>query len=246
MRTKISVIDFKRVQRQGPEGLLMLRFATVVNDLLSGNHFVHIAKDMKADPKTKDIGRGLGQFAIKIQIGHLYEALLLIKNANDRIEPTLDTLPRIKRHIRNLSPSAQRSYRLLRRSLPGGRDHNKFKTYVEDFRNRVSFHYDAGYRGRGKQREAPIAKDALDRLAAKSVLGRMAQAQDLSACRFSFADDVMDTAVCRLVWRIDNKIAGEDLQKAADKIAAWVNRRAKSFVFFGGELCQRYFAQGSR
>ncbi|MEW6131275.1 MAG: hypothetical protein AB1757_29870 [Acidobacteriota bacterium] len=246
MRINISLIDFKRIQRAGPEAILMLRFAIAVNDLISGNYFLRTAKDLKANPKMREMGRGLSQFAIKIQIGHLCEALLLIRNSNDKVEPTLDTLPKLKRQIRSLSPRAQQSYRLLRRSLPGGRDHNKFKTYVENFRNQVSFHYDAGYRGRGKLRDAPVAKDALDRLAEESTPGRMVLGQDINTCRFSFADDVMDTAVCRLIWGIDKKIAGEDLQKAADKIAEWINIRAKSFVIFGGELCQHYFSQKQR
>src|ERR1700730_11983954 len=105
-----------------------------------------------------------------------------------------------------------------------------------------------GFRcGRGKPREVPIARDALKRLAAKKgKMGRMVLSDNINSCRLSFADDIMDTAVCRNVWEIDSKQVGDDLQTEADRIARWISKRARAFVVFGGELCQRYFADKYR
>ena len=53
----------------------------------------------------------------------------------------------------------------------------------------------------------------------------------------------MDTAVCRVIWKIDDSIKGAEYQKAVDEIVDWINTRAKAFVYFGGELCERYFSE---
>ena len=84
MRTKLRCIDFKRIQQAGPEGALMVRLAIAVNDFISGNYFFEMAGKMKAEPKSKDIGLALRQYSLRIQIGHLSEALLLIDNPKDK------------------------------------------------------------------------------------------------------------------------------------------------------------------
>ena len=143
MRTSIHLIEFKRIHQAGDEGFLIVRIACAVNDLISGNYFCRIAERLKADPKTKDTGRGLSHFGVNSQIGHLSEAMLLILNPRSE-ESTLDSTPKIKAYVKLMTPTAQQSCRLLRGLLPGNKDHAHFRKYVENFRNQVSFHYDDG------------------------------------------------------------------------------------------------------
>ena len=120
-------------------------------------------------------------------------------------------------------------------------DRNKFLQYVETFRNQISFHYDTGYRGKGKARSSPLTDEALNLLASKNKTGRIILSRDMRISRYVFADDVIDTAVCRRVWNVPETITGESLMEAANNTIDWVNQRTKAFVGFGSELCGMYF-----
>lgn len=220
----------------GDEGALIVRIAIAVNNFMSGSYLMHVAKEVESKPKTRELGRGLLMYVAATQIGYLYEAMYLISHPTDP-EPTLDTLPGLNRYITALSAESKKDYKLLRESIDG-KDKADFKRYVENFRNRVSFHYDTGYRGRGSRSE-PVTTAALKRLAKTRSVGSMIASTENYLNRFPLADDVMNVAICHEVWGIDDSLTGKDLQDIADRIIEWIVARVNAFTGFGSELCQR-------
>jgi hypothetical protein len=106
--------------------------------------------------------------------------------------------------------------------LDGGKEHDDFRRLVGRIRDKVSFHYDT-----------KEIKWALERRAkgATGTTSSMTAGKDIHSTRFEFADDVLDTLVCRRFWKIP---PDKDLRAEADRIGDWCFQKTLRFLEFGG------------
>lgn len=252
MRSQTVLVRYSHIKCDGAAGVLVTRLAVAVNNCMSGQYLVTSANKLKQDPKTADLGYGIALHLIGVQIGYLYEAMLILDNPKEKFEPTIASAiaagdRTICRLFDRLSAQGKTEYASLMLLKTDPTQNTKFKTYVEKFRNQAAFHYDAGHWGRHK-REKPVVASALDRLANAGKSSRWTrysarhEAPPPGAERFNFADVVMDTAVCYEIWGIDGKHKGAALRAEADLIVNWIYGHVGAFVGFGSELCNLYFS----
>ena len=98
--------------------------------------------------------------------------------------------------------------------------------WIEPIRNRVAFHYDPS-----------LIEKALSRRAVASPRSTITRGTDMSLWRFGVADDIEDTIVCRLLWKIPETA---DLRAEADKILGFGGELARDFLEFSGEFAFRF------
>ena len=63
---------------------------------------------------------------------------------------------------------------------------------------------------------------------------------EMELWRSGLADDIEDTIVCRLLWKISSNA---DLRSEADRIADFGAKLCEAFVDFSGELTFRYLRE---
>ena len=81
-------------------------------------------------------------------------------------------------------------------------------------------------------------KRALELRAAQLVvLGSMTIGEDVHSSRCEFADVVLDTVVCRSLWKIP---VGTDVRAEADRISEWCFKKSLEFLTFGGDFVSRF------
>ncbi len=242
VKTRFSYIDYQRVYNDGASGELMMRLAVAVNNFMSTEHFFGETTKLRRNKETSEYGRALAMFLVAVSAGYLYESLQLIHQPKKKGPPvTLHNPGSLKRYLDRLSPAGKDDYNLLKQlvSNPENGDY----AVIKDFRNVAAFHIDQGQRdGSG-----PLVKFGIQRLAKRRIPGvwirpeRTDQANRRDNRRFEFADKIMDVAVCRKVFGIDEHAAPEDLQNTADITTKMIITHAARFVRFASELCRGYF-----
>jgi hypothetical protein len=239
---RLAFVDFQKLAATGDEGALVARIAVAVNNLKSGEYLLSTIRPLRVGAATASFGRALGMYVVGMEIGHLHEAFLLVDNPNNRGSSIAGSSNLLNR-IAMLSPESVRDHELIKTTLDDPTERDLFNRYVERFRNRIAFHHDHGYRGHGKPTETPVTTEALSRLASRGKIGPVnVQLRSDLEQRFDFADVILDTAVCRSVWQIDEQYTGVALQTESDKVIDWIGERAKAFVGFASELCMNYIA----
>ena len=132
--------------------------------------------------------------------------------------------------------------------LPGGELNSDFKKYVENLRNRVAFHYDHGHRSTKTAPVTPVSEQAVIGLAKLGqsrqwiLPERTSNENDrVLEHRFGFADRVIDYAIYRKVWEINDDLKGKDVSDEADRITALIIVWIDAYLGFASELFCIYF-----
>ncbi len=119
----------------------------------------------------------------------------------------------------------------LRDWLKGGSKWKRFDEIGTQLRSNVAFHYDVG----GK-----LIAWALDDRAKRNQTGLVTVGSGAHSLRFGIADDVIDSIVCRKLWKIPREA---DLRAEADKIVNELSTLAVAFLDFAANLVLVKLAQ---
>jgi len=166
---------------------------------------------------------GALMYFIRLQFGHLNEAIKLIQEIQD------DTY--LYERVNSCSQAAQDSFIKLLNCLKGGRDYKKFLQYVGRIRHNTAFHYDP----------TVIKKALADRASrAEARYSKITSGDHISLCRFKLADQIVDSVVCRQIWKIPKDA---DLRKEADECVMFGADLCKALLDFSGEFIFRYIQE---
>jgi hypothetical protein len=175
------------------------------NDLALANQCLEYYKN-EASSVNNDIRRGAGLYFIKMQCGHMNEAIMLIEEIN-KDEYLLE-------RVRRCSSFAKDAFNKLKKCLRGGSDEKKFAQYIGQIRHNTAFHYS----------NKLVGKALADRAGRKeSKQSKITAGDNINLWRFHLADDILDSIVCRHIWKIPRTA---NSRQEADNIAD-----------FGGDLC---------
>lgn len=202
---------------------IIIRLMMACNDLTLTNTCLGRYRDDNTQ-KNKYINDGACMYFIRLQIGHLYEGLKIIKEIykNKRLKSFVDTC----------SPDVQTAFKNLCKYIPGGQERKKFEKYFGNIRHNLTFHYhESGVWikralreriNKKKQKSAPITLGAV---------------QDT---RYQLADQIVDTIVCRNIFGISYDIDLQSDTKVLDEILLFGSLIARDFVGFTGEFIHNY------
>jgi hypothetical protein len=215
-RTITKFLDFGRLSTVNG-GAAIVALAMVYNDLLTINWALGRFNDAKSS-LPNHMHKGMRIYFSRIHNGHLAKGLNAVRKIRDN-----KTLQRI---VGECSPDAQNAFSALCRCLRGGADASVFDRYVGQIRHRIAFHCDVSYLRWG------IKNRAARRNASTSTLTAGGTVQ---SNRFEFVDDLLDTVVCRKVWKIKEEL---DRRTEADRIGTWCDEKAREYLRFAGEFVE--------
>ncbi len=126
--------------------------------------------------------------------------------------------------IERCSQTAQDCFHQLKDCLKDGPNQQKFTDYVMKIRNTAIFHYDPKLVYRALE-------DRAGRVDAST--SRITRGDDISLWRFELADDILDSIICRQIWKIPRDA---DLRDQADQKSDFGSNLCISFLDFCGEF----------
>lgn len=221
-RTQTIFVDLSRLLFQKEEAALIVRLMMACNDIsLSNQCLVKYREDQGR--MRQNVQRGALMYFVRLQCGHLKEAMDLIQEICDSQE--------LYRRIERCSTYAQTCFENLKRCLKGGPDFAKYKDYIMRIRHKTIFHYDS------KLVEKAIV-DRASRQEAKT--SRITRGDHISLWRFELSDDIVDSIVCRQIMKIPKDA---DLRKQADEYADFGSNLCISFLDFCGEFVFSYIQE---
>jgi hypothetical protein len=222
--TQTFVIDLSRLERLGSDGNLVIRLMRAADDIALANWGLkHFSQDQP--PIARHVQRGARRYFVRLQCGHLTEALDLIRE--------IQNCPMLVQLLDRSDEDIKSAFADLSACLSGGAKHRDFKNWIAPIKNRTIFHYDKSLISRAlKSRAARVASP-------KSTITR---GTEIGLWRSELADDIEDTVVCRLLWRIP---VGDDTQDEADRIADFASSLCRDFMDLAGDLSFRYLRENA-
>ena len=192
----------------------------VCNDIMLANHCLSESRNIQSKIR-EHVQRGAGMYFVRLQCGHLNEALKIVQEIKD--DSNLMTL------IDRCSQAAQGSFSRLVNCLKGGSENKSFEGFVGRIRHSTVFHYD-----NKKQVERALADRAGRKEARQS---KITFGNHISLSRYELADEILDSIVCRQICKIPRSI---DLRQEIDKIMVWGSDLAEALLEFSGEFIYKY------
>jgi hypothetical protein len=201
----------------------IIRLMMACNDLIVANLCLSQYKTEFLSRQAsirKHVQMGAAMYFVRLQCGHLNEAMKIIKEVKET--------PYLHDRIERCSQTAKDSFSKLNDCLQGGAGHSDFQKYVGQIRHKTVFHYDNDK-----------VKEALSDRASRSeaAMSKITAGDHMSLCRFELADDILDSIVCRHLWKIPR---GADLRQEADRCADFGSDLCRSLVDFAGEFIIRF------
>jgi len=224
IRTQTILIDFAKLAAWGKPAPTVARIALVCNDLAVANsamkHF-----DQMESKSLGHIRTGAKLYFVRIQCGHLVEGIAAIEKVKKI--PELETL------VWGCSPAAQAAFQQLCACLPDGQDYEKYEGHVAALRNKVAFHYDESQLKRAIDDRANPGTPSRQQ-------GTITAGEDIHSTRFEFADYLLDSIVCRQLWKIPPAV---EVRPEADRIADWCFKKCVAFLKFGEEFVPKFLRE---
>jgi hypothetical protein len=214
--TRTLLVDIRKLERQGDEGLIALRLMIACNDLTTVNHaLARCRKD--TSERTQYVDQGSEMYFIRLQIAHLNEALKVIVDLRDH--------PNLRRMVDDCHGSIADYFVRLLSFAPGETNQKQFLKYVELVRHNITFHYDKG-------RIRAALKDRSKRLGDTAHF--MTIADHVGLIRFRVADDVISTLIYRQIWKIpldaDLDIEVKRISEVCSELCEKLIKFAKAFL----------------
>jgi len=198
----------------------VVRVAMVCNDLALANSLLGHYKEIKSG-MLDHVKRGARLYLVRMSCGHLREGILAISDVKNH--PGLSAL------VEKCRAQTQSAFAALCECLPGGKDHDDFVRYIKPIRDTIGFHYDP-----------KAVAWAIEDRAKRSAPFSMTIGEGINSCRFEFADDLLDTVVCRKLWEIP---LDKDVHAEADRIADWCFQKSVLFFDFGEDFVCRFLRE---
>lgn len=162
--------------------------------------------------------RGAQMYFLRLQIGHLVEALKVAEEfRND---------PELMKLLARCDAQTRNSFTHLETFLKGGTRRDEFMNLAGKLRHHLAFHYDES----GK-----LIKRALKRRVEqfRSVPSTITRGSEPVLWYFALADELLDSIVVRQLWGIPESA---DLRAAADDAIMRVHEVLIAFVDFASEV----------
>lgn len=221
-RTRTLFIDLQRLQASGDSASTIIRLMMACNDIALANQCLKKFKDDQAQIK-KHVQRGALMYFVRLQCGHLNEALKIIQEIRDN--------KKLYNAIERCSQTAKDSFKQVATCLKGGTERKKFEEYVGKIRHTTVFHYD----------KKLVEKAITDRDGRRKVnRSKITMGDDISLSRFELADDIVDSIVCRHICKIARDA---DLRTEIDNIMGWASDKARYLLDFSGEFIYNYIQE---
>jgi hypothetical protein len=138
-RTLTTYVDLERLQTLGERASIIIRLMMAGNDIALANQCLGYYKD-EASSVNNDIQHGAELYFIKMQCGHMNEAIKLIEEINKD--------EYLRERVNRCSRNAKDAFAKLEECLKGGSGEKKFAQYVGQIRHTTAFHYDNKLVGR--------------------------------------------------------------------------------------------------
>jgi hypothetical protein len=220
--TQTFVVDLKRLNREGADANVVIRLMRAADDIGLANWGLrHFSEEQ---PRVRrHVQQGARRYFVRLQCGHLVEALKLIEEVQK------------SRRLRALVPAcdefAQQAFGRLLECVPGGARRKEFESRVRVVRNKAAFHYDS-----------TLVAAALESRASRDGSSQcmITRGTEIGLWRSGLADDIEDTIVCRMLWKIP---LTADVQLEANKMAEFGAELCRDFLDFSGEVTFRYLRQ---
>lgn len=228
MRSKTIYVNLERLYNAGNiEASLILRLMLACNDISLANHYSGKALTEPLKKTQEHIRIGARLYFVRLQAGHLNEAICLI----DELSKALTTSSKLRSIYESCFPQNKADFVKLKECLKGGANHKDFMTNVHMLRNKVAFHYHED-----RLFEQAIAYRKNNPQA--GINSSLTVSNDIRYLRFNIADEIINTVVCRLLWKISDK--DKTAQEEADKRANFCFDLCRAFVNFSCEFAFRY------
>lgn len=146
------MVDLSRLEQTGADGIVAVRLMRAANDLAAANAgWRHANRDF---PRLeKHMQDGLRRYYVRLQCGHLTEAMDLIPEvtANSRLLGLID----------RCSQDARAAFGRLVNCTKNHPKRKEFERYVISLRHQVAFHYDSGGNRSGLEAQSHTKRDAI-------------------------------------------------------------------------------------
>lgn len=220
--TQTFVVDLPRLRRQGTDSELVVRLMRAADDIALANWGLrYYSQDQPG--LRKHVQAGARRYFVRMQCGHLVEALKLVEEMNRS--------RRLKAVLSSGEQFAKDAFQRLLECIPGGARREEFERNVRLVRNKAAFHYDPGL-------VTKALKIRSDRPGSSQ--STVTRGTDIELWRSGLADDIEDTIVCRLLWKIP---ASADVRAEADRIAGFGSALCRDFLDLAGEVTFKYLRQ---
>jgi hypothetical protein len=223
--TQTFVVDLERLQMHGADAHLVILLMRATDDIAVANWGLrHFSRE---DPKglRRHVQLGARRYFVRLQCGHLFEGLKLIEQ--------LRRSPKLMSIVSRCDQSAQDAFARLGDYVRGGVRRPEFEQKIGLIRHKAAFHYDAKL----------VAAALTSRAHRKGLsLSTITRGTDMELWRSGLSDDIEDTIVCRLLWRIP---LDADLQAEANKILDFGSAICRDFLDFSAELAFRFLGESA-
>ncbi len=220
MATSTTYITFEKLAARGDNAVLIVKLMMAFNDLAVSNEGLAACKERLAQKYT-DKDRGAALYFMRVQASHLFEAMTII----DQVAAS----SLLQQLISTCSQRCREAFAKLLHIRTDATARQKFEQHFALMRNNVTFHYEHS----GKR----IAR-AMARCATRPInLTSITRGTEPYSWRFKVADDVVDSIVCRDIWKIPD---GADLRAEADAAADYGHAIFLDFADLCAELIPRY------
>lgn len=215
-----KVVDLRKLAKK-QSASIVIRLMMAFNDLTISNNGLKWSKQ-HTSPTTKHLLSGMGQYFIRLQIGHLHEALLVIEDIH-RDEYLMNTIRSCRQE------TIDRFERLLAYTRYGVK-RKWFMDYCGIIRNNLSFHYQES----GKLIDRALASRASRE---QTRLSTVTRGDQCNLWRFDLADGIVDSIVCREIFKIPYD---KNLRSESDSMIGEIFVIFKDMVDFAGDFIYRY------
>lgn len=226
MATSTSYTTFDKLVGRGDESIIVIKLMMAFNDLALANEGLAIFKAQYAEKRT-DKNRGAGMYFVRLQASHLYEAMEIVD--------AIASHERLRDVVSRCSELAKAAFERLVALRCDEAQERKFEQFVGRLRNNVTFHYDES---------GELVKRAMERRAknAEGNFTSITRGTEPYSWRFKAADDVVDSIVCREIWKIPDDA---DLRTEADTAADYGHAIFLDFADFASEFVTKYVRDGA-
>ncbi len=226
MTTSTIYTTFDKLTARGDEAVLIVKLMMAFNDLALASEGLSSYKSQYVT-KHSNKDRGAAMYFARLQASHLYEAMKIVDSIGGN--------QRLRDVINRCSEKASVAFERL---VTLHRDKNqmrKFEQFMGRLRNNVTFHYDES----GELIKRAMASRAKKPLGNPTSITR---GTDSYSWRFAVADDVVDSIVCREIWKIPKTA---DLRTEADAAVDYMHQIFVDFADFASELIVKYVRDGA-
>lgn len=219
-RTSTKIVNFETLDPSKESNQIVVQLMMACSDMQRANqaqaHFQEIESPQKI---------GQLMYFVRLQFGHLFEGLKIIEKI--KIDEELNNL------VQKSDETTKESFDFLVHFFPDGAKRKDLEKWIGRVRHNITFHYSDCNK---------LISKALDnrKKGIGSKTSSITRADTAHSWHFKIADDLVDSIVCRQIWKISEN---ENLREEADKILEQAHKIFLKFMDFSGEFIWNYYRQ---